>query len=115
MQQDQLPLEEALIEASVVGNQERIARKAEEAAKNAGDGSRALQLLLAQSCKAGHRFWERNPRIHKRLKGVDELERPHPNRPELADLASRSREPGGLEVKDDELGLLEQRVGSSSG
>ena len=67
---------------------ERIARKAEEAAKNAGDGSRALQLLLAQSCKAGYRLWERNPRIHKRLKGVDGFERPHPNGPELADLAS---------------------------
>ena len=53
MQQDQLPLEEALVEPSVVRNEERIARKAEEAAKNAGDGSRALQFLLTQSWKAG--------------------------------------------------------------
>jgi hypothetical protein len=115
VQQDQLPLEEALVETGVVRNEERIAGKAEEAAKNAGDGSRALQLLFAQSCKAGYRLWERHPRIHERLKGVDELERPDPNRPELADLASRSREPGRLEVKDDELGLLEQRVDSFSG
>src|SRR5881397_2762373 len=48
VQQEQLPLEEALVEASVMRNQEGNAREAEKAPKDDGNRSRSPQLLLAQ-------------------------------------------------------------------
>ena len=44
---EQLPLQEALIEACVVRDEERVAREGEEAAKNAGERRCAAQLLVA--------------------------------------------------------------------
>ena len=53
---------------------------------------------------------EGDPRIDERLEGADRLERSNAHRSELADLVPGGREPGCLQVEDDELGLLEQRV-----
>ena len=49
------------------------------------------------------------------MKRLDGFERPNSNGPELANAAASGREPGRLQVEDDELGLLQQWVGSPSG
>ena len=85
VQEQQLPLEEALVEAGVVGDEERIAREGEEAAEDARGRRRAPQLLLAQAGEARDGIRERHARIDERLKGVDGLERPDAHRAELAD------------------------------
>ena len=71
--QDQLPLEEALVEAGVVGDQQLVARVGEEAAKDAADRGRAAELLLAQTGQAGDRLRQRHSWVHERLEGVDGL------------------------------------------
>ena len=111
----QLLLEEALVEAGVVGDEERVAGEVEEAIDHARDGRRLPQLRLAQAGEAGDRRRERDSRVDEGLEGVDGLERAHANGADLADAVARGREPGRLEVEDDELGLVQQRVGSRSG
>ena len=108
--QKQLPLDEALVEPGVVRDEQVVAREAEEAPENGRDGRRTPQLLAAQAGEAGDRFRECDARVHERLKGVDELERPDADGADLADAVACGREPGRLQVEDDELGLFQQRV-----
>ena len=106
----QLLLEEALIEPGVVRHEQVIAGEGEEAPDDAADGGCSTQLLLAQAGEAGYVLGEGDPRIDERLEGADRLERANADGSELADLVPGGREPGRLQVEDDELGLLEQRV-----
>jgi hypothetical protein len=108
--EEKLPLEEALVEASVVRNELPVPDEGEKAAENGGDRRRAAELLLSEAGETRYGFRKRDSGVHERLKGVDGLERPDANGPELADAAVGSGEARGLEVEDDELGLLEQRV-----
>ena len=108
--EEQLPLEEALVEARVVRDEQVVAGEVEEAAQDGRDRGRVPQLLLAQAGEAGDRLGQWRPWVDERLERVDQLQRPHAHRPQLADQAARGREPGGLEVEDDELGVLQQRV-----
>ena len=75
---------------------------------------RASELLLAQAGQPRDRLGERDPRIDERLERADELEPPHAHRADLADLVAPGREPGRLEVEDDERGFFEQRVGEAA-
>ena len=113
--QQQLPLQEALVEARVVRDEEVVAREREETPDHRGSGRGVPQLLLAQAGQACDRIGERDSRIHERLEGLHRLERPHPDGPDLADAVVNGREPRRLQVEDDELGLLERRVGVAAG
>ena len=113
---EQLPLEEALVEARVVRDEQVVAGEGEEALEDAprpearrrSSSSRSPVSRAIGSGSATRGFDER-------LERVDELERPHAHGAELADPVARGREAGRLEVEDDELGLLEQRVGAAAG
>ena len=107
---EELLLEEALVEAGVVRDEQVVTGEREEPLEDVADSGRAAELLLSQPGEAGNGLGERDARIDERLERVGELERLHPNRPELADLVARRREPGRLQVEDDEDGLLEQGV-----
>ena len=85
----QLPLQEALVEAGVVGDEQGIAREGEEAIDDARHRRCTPELLLAQPGQAGYGLGKGYSRINERLKGVDELERPHTHGAELADPAPR--------------------------
>ena len=52
---EQLPLEEALVEAGVVRDEQVVAGEGEEAPDDAADRRRSPQLLLAQAGEAGDR------------------------------------------------------------
>ena len=111
----QLLLEEALVEARVVRDEQRVAREREEAAaRTVVTGGAVRSSCSPQAGQPGDRLGQRDPGIDERLEGVDELEPPHAHGPDLADAVARRREPGRLEVEDDELGLLERRVGLPS-
>src|SRR5215212_10934089 len=62
---DQLPFEEALVEAGVVRDEERVACERQEAADDAGDGRCAPELLLPQSRQTRHRLREAHARVHE--------------------------------------------------
>ena len=115
MNAQELPFEETLVETRVVGDQEIVAREVEEAAENGGDRGRVPKLLLAQPRQPRDRLGERDPRIDERLVRVDQLQRPHADCAELADLVACCGQPGRLEVEDDELGVLQQRIGPAFG
>ncbi len=50
------------------------------------------------------------PGLHERLERLLDRERPDTHRADLAHPVARRREPGRLEVEDDELGVLDQRL-----
>jgi hypothetical protein len=115
MPEEELPFEEALVEAGVVGDEERIAGKREEAAEHTGDRRCAPQLLLAETCQPCDGLGKRDLWVDEGLKRVDELECAHANGPDLADLATNGREARGFQIEDDELCFLQQRIGSGFG
>jgi hypothetical protein len=83
----QLPLEEALVEPGIVRDQGRVAGEGKEATDDGSDRRRAAQLPLVQPRQPGNRLGEGDTRIDQGLKRIDESERPHPDRAQLADSA----------------------------
>ena len=112
---EELLFEEAPVEAGVVRDEQLVAGECKEAAKDAGERRRASQLLLSEPGDTRNVLGQLHAGIDERLERVDGLERPHANRPELADPVARRRETGCLEVEDDELGVLQQGVGAHAG
>ena len=55
---------------------------------------------------------KRDAGVRERLERVRELEPAHADGAELADPVARGREPGGLEVENDERSVLEQGIGA---
>ena len=87
-----------------------VTGEGQEALEDALNRRRPSQLLLPEPGEARDRLRQRDAWVHERLERVDELERPHANGSELADPVARSGQARGLEVEDDELRLLEQRI-----
>ncbi len=104
-------VEEAHVEAGVVCGERCITGEREEATNGELLTRRAPQLGVAQAGQPGDRRWQRDPGVDQRLERLGDLERPHANRADLAHAVARGREPGRLEVEDDELGVLDERVG----
>ena len=104
-------LEEALVEARVVRDEQRVAGEGEELPHDGRGRRRRAQLLLPQAGEPRDRLGQRHAGIDERLERVDELEAAHADGAELADPVARGRETGRLQVEDDELRLLEQGVG----
>ena len=115
VQAEQLPLEEALIEARVVGDEEIVAGKSQEAPHNGRDRGRAPEVTLEQPGQIGDGLGERNRRLDERLERIDELERLHPHCPQLADAVAGSGKAGRLEIEDHERGLIQERIVSCGG
>ena len=111
----QLPLQEPLVEAGVVGGERGVAGEGDEAFDDARHGWCSAQLVLAQSGQTRYRLRESNARVDERLERIDQLERPYARCSDLADPVPSAREPGRLQVEDDELGLLQQRIFVSAG
>ena len=102
-------VEEPHVEAGVVCSEGRVACEGEEPAHGELGTGRAAQLDVAQPGQTGDRLRQRDPRIDERLEGLGDLERFHANRADLAHAVARGRQTRGLEVEDDELGVLDQR------
>ena len=94
-------------------DQGRVAGEGKEATDDGSDRGRAAQLPFVQPRQPGNRLWEGDTGIDQRLKRVDELQRPHSDRAQLADSACLGRKSRRLQVEDHELGLLQQRVRSA--
>ena len=103
-------VEEAHVEAGVVRGERCVAREREEAANGELLTRRAAQLGVAQAGQPGDRLRQRDSGVDQRLERLGDLERLHAHRADLAHAIARGREPGRLEVEDDELGVLDQRV-----
>jgi hypothetical protein len=114
VQEAELALEEALVEASVVRDEHVVSREGEEAFDDGRDWRRPAQILLAQPGQARDGLRECHAGVHERLEGVDDLESADAHRSELADPVALGREPRGLEVEDDEVGFDQERVGPSA-
>ncbi len=104
-------LEEALVEARVVRDEQRVAGEGEELPHDGRGRRRRTQLLLPQAGEPSDRLGQRHARIDERLERLDGLEAPHADSAELADPVASGREAGRLQVEDDELRLFEQGVG----
>ena len=111
VESDQVLLEEALVEASVVRDEQRLAGEGEELPHDGRGRRRGAQLLLPQAGEPRDRLGQRHARIDERLERIDELETANTNSAELADPVARGRETGRLQVEDHELRLVEQGVG----
>ena len=111
VERDQVLLEEALVEARVVRDEQRVAGEGEELPHDGRGRGRRTQLLLPQAGEPSDRLGQCHARIDERLERLDGLEAPHADSAELADPVASGREAGRLQVEDDELRLFEQGVG----
>src|SRR5919205_778442 len=66
LQHEELPLEEALVEAGVVSDKECVCGKGQEAGKHLGGRRSASKLPLPEARQAGDGFRKRNLRIDER-------------------------------------------------
>ena len=106
----QLSLEEPLVEAGVVGGERCVTGERDEASDDARDGGCTAQLLVAKTGQTRYRWRESQTGVDERLERIDELECSHARCSDLADPVACGREPRRLQVEDDELRLLQQRV-----
>ena len=104
-------VEEGHVEARVVGDEHRLPREREEAADGEILPGRFVDVSLADAREGRDRGRHRHARVHKRLERVATLERHDALRPDLDDARAARREPGRLQVEDDERRLLERRGG----
>ncbi len=103
------------VEARVVGDERRVAGEARKRRTASSGARRAAQVARRGSRSAPRSRAGGQTRVDERLEGVVDLERAHPRRADLARSDSGGRETGRLEVEDDELGVLDQRVGVRRG
>ncbi len=86
-------------------------REAEEAADGQLGARSSPQVCVADPGESGDARRKRGTGVDERLEGVLDRERAHAYRSDLAHAVANRREPGRLEVEDDELGVLDQDVG----
>ena len=107
----ELPVDEADVEARVVGDENGAAGELRETPERQPDSWGGAELLVGQAGEEADRAGERGLRRDERLVLAGELEVSDADGADLADARGRARKAGGLEVEDDELGLAEERVG----
>ena len=105
-----LPVEEGDVEASVVSDQDRLAGERDEPANRRLRPGCAEEELRRDTGELRHGGRQRDTGIDERLERLPQLELDDALRPDLADPILARREPGRLEVEDDERGVLEQDV-----
>ena len=103
-------VDEADVEARVVSGQRSVAREGEEPAdRELGPGS-APQLRVVEARHAGDRRRQRDAGLDERVERLGDLEPTDPRGADLADPVAAGREARRLEVEDDDLGILDERV-----
>ena len=103
-------IEEADVEARVVGGERRVARERQEPTHRELRTRRGAQLGVAKPRQPDDRGRKRDAGTDERLERLLELQRLDPDGADLAHPVARGREACGLEVEDDELGVLDERV-----
>jgi hypothetical protein len=107
-----LTLEEPDVEASVVRNEGGVAREREKAADGELGPRRATKVVRldpGQRRDAGRKY---DPRVDERLERLVDGQRANAHGADLAHAVAACREPGRLEVEDDELGVFDEDVGA---
>ena len=107
-----LAVEEADVEAGVVGDEDGIAREIEEAANRELHRRCAAQRRRVDPGQRRDRRGQGSPRIDERLEPLGEVEAVDPNGADLADRGGAGREAGRLEVDDDVRRRLERDPGA---
>ena len=105
-------VEEAHVEARVVGDEDGVAGEREEAPHGEVGGRCAAHVALGDTRQGGDRRRQRHARVDERLERGAGLERLHPLGADLDDPRAGRRETGRLEVEHDERGVLEQDGGT---
>ncbi len=105
-------VEEAHVEARVVGDEDGVAGEREEAAHGEVGGRRSAHVALGDTRQGGDRRRQRHARVDEGLERGAGLECLHPLRADLDDPRAGRRETRGLEVEHDERGVLEQERGT---
>ena len=95
------------VEAGVVGDEHRVSGERHELRERLAHPGRCAQLRVGEPCEASDLARKRDAGSDERLEEPVLLKPPDPDRADLADPRRRHREPGRLEVEDDEGGLVE--------
>ena len=103
-----LAIEEAHVEAGVVGDEHGVARELEEPPHGQLDRRRSPQRPRVDPRQRGDRWGQRPPRVHERLEPLLQLEPADAHGADLADRGRAGREAGRLEVEDDVGRVLER-------
>ena len=103
-----LAVEEAHVEAGVVGDEHGVAGELEEAAHGELDRRRSPERAGVDSRQRRDRRRQRPARVHERLEALLELEPADAHGADLADRRRAGREAGRLEVEDDVGRVLER-------
>ncbi len=103
-------VEERHVEAGVVRDEHAVAGEREEAPHGDVDGRRPAQVGVADPGQLRDRGAERPARADERLERPGRLEAADTHGADLADLGGAGREPGRLEVDDDEGRRLEREI-----
>ena len=105
-----LPVEEREVEARVVRDDHRVARKPQEAGHSELHTWRSAKLSVAKPGQRADHGPDGNARIDERLELVGQLELMHAHGADLADARCAGSQSGGLEVDDDVRGALERQI-----
>src|SRR6476619_7904793 len=103
-------IEEADVEAGVVGGERRVARERQEPTHGELRTRGDAQLRVAKPSQPNDRGREGDAGTDERLEGLLEPQRLDPDSTDLAYPVTRRGEAGGLEVEDDELGVFDECV-----
>ena len=106
----ELPIDEADVEAGVVGDEHGLAGERHELPERLAHAGRRAQLGVGKPCEAAHLARQRDAGSDERLEEPVLPKPPDPDGADLADPRRRDREPRRLEVEDDEAGLVEPRI-----
>ena len=104
----ELAVDEADVEARVVGHERRVARERREPPQRRRDPRRPPQLLVREPGQPPDRRGQRHARRDERLERLPHLEPSTRTAPISQIRADGRREPRRLEVEDDEARLLER-------
>ena len=105
----QIAVEERAVEPRVVRDEHRLPREGHEAADSRGGGGRSPQVRLADAGQRGDLGGKLGARVDERLERAGLLETADPDGADLTDTRAAA-EPGRLEVEDDIVGVLQQRI-----
>ncbi len=107
----ELAVDEADVEAGVVGDEDGVAGEGDEAGERLADSRRAAQLVVGEPGQPPDRTRQRHARRDERLEDAGRLEPSQSDRADLADPGRGDGETRRLEIEDDEARLGEVRVG----
>jgi hypothetical protein len=106
-------VEESDVEPSVVRNERCVAGESEKAKDGEFCAWRAAELPSRDPRQSRDRRREDDARVDERLERLVDRQCANADCPDLAHAIATRREPGRLEIEDDELGVLDRRLAAS--